>query len=160
VRAGGAEKYACGGKLTIGGSGLSWAAGWVPFWALARTEPVNVPRGTPGLWRIGKGGWLLDVPRGTKRQRKQRIGQLAKEWTDFQLKASNFQRFLQRFIFGDFWGFFSDFRRSVFGDQFAAIRFMLSYLGSNSRSFILRSTVSQFHSFTKWHGGAGSSFQS
>jgi hypothetical protein len=59
-------------------------------------------------------------------------------------------------IFGDFSAIF---RRSIFGDQFAAIRLMLSYLDSNSRSFLLRSTVSQFHK-TGMGGGVESSFQS
>jgi hypothetical protein len=90
------------------------------------------------------GGWLFVVPRGTNRRSKGRFGRFAGERTDFWPESSNYQRFSQRFTFRGFGGFFSDFRRSIFDDYFAAIRFVLSYLNSNSRSFLLREKSSQF----------------
>jgi hypothetical protein len=66
------------------------------------------------------------------------------ETTDFQRFLATFSDFWRRAIFGDFQGFFSDFQRSVFRDQFQYILLILSDLDFAARSFLARSTVSQF----------------
>jgi len=87
---------------------------------------------------------------------------LAGETTDFRPKTSNNQRFLQRSIFSDFWGFFSDFSeidfwRSICGYPSYVELFGLEFtvISSSFHSF----TVSQFHK-TGMGGGVESSFQS
>ena len=108
VRAGGAEKRARGGKLTAAGRLGGLALGCVQFWGDVRNGPeLGLSGEGCSTWNAGalenrEDGWLFVVPRGTYRRSKQRLGESAGERTDFQLKASNFQRFLQRFIFSDF----------------------------------------------------------
>jgi len=104
----------------------------------------DVPRGTLGLWRIGR---VID----SSMFHVEQIGGVSGDLGDLQENRPIFDP--KRAIIGDFCSnpfstifrhFSVIFRKSIFDDQFAAIRFMLSYLDSTSWSFCLRSTVSQF----------------
>jgi hypothetical protein len=74
---GGAEKNACGGKLSTGGEAGALALGRVPFWGDVRNGAVNVPRGTITAWRDWEGGRFFDVPRGTNCANMWRFGKSA-----------------------------------------------------------------------------------